>query len=159
MSADGFSRPEGPAEKEKAMRLVVKGNQLNHFENDLGQLFDSCVRGTASTESAWSPVVDLVETPDLFRITLELPGVKKEDVKVEFHEDVLTISGEKKAPIRNENETWHRVERRQGSFTRSFRFPSTVNPEAIAAAVIDGVLTVSVSKAEESKPREIPVEF
>jgi HSP20 family protein len=107
--------------------------------------------------SAWHPAVDVFEDKTAVKIVAELPGVKPEDVKLSLENNVLTIRGEKKHEAEEKTDRVHRFERSYGSFERAFVLPSTVDGEKISADYRNGVLTVSVPKAERARPREIPV--
>jgi HSP20 family protein len=107
--------------------------------------------------SAWYPAVDVFEGQDAVKLVAELPGVKPEDVKLSLENNVLTIRGEKKQEAEENTERVHRYERGYGSFERAFVLPSTVDGDKISAEYRNGVLTVSVPKAERARPREIPV--
>ena len=107
--------------------------------------------------SAWYPAVDVFEDKDAVKIVAELPGVKPQDVKLSLESNTLTIRGEKKQQAEERSERVHRYERSYGSFERAFVLPSTVDGEKISAEYRDGVLTVTVPKAERARPREIPV--
>jgi HSP20 family protein len=107
--------------------------------------------------SSWYPACDVFEDQDSVKILAELPGVKPEDVKLSLENNVLTIRGEKKQQAEEQTERVHRYERSYGAFERSFALPSTVDPEKISASFQNGILTVTVPKAERARPREIPV--
>ncbi|KAJ8427526.1 hypothetical protein Cgig2_019945 [Carnegiea gigantea] len=97
--------------------------------------------------------IDWRETPEAHVFKADLPGVKKEEVKVEVEDGhVLQISGERKKEIEEKNDTWHRIERSSGKFSRRFRLPENVKMEEIKATMENGVLTVTVPKVEEKKP-------
>ncbi|CAH2059959.1 unnamed protein product [Thlaspi arvense] len=96
--------------------------------------------------------VDWRETPEAHVFKADLPGLKKEEVKVEIEEDsVLKISGERHVEKEDKNDTWHRVERSSGQFTRRFRLPENVKMDEVKAAMENGVLTVTVPKTETKK--------
>lgn len=101
--------------------------------------------------------VDVVENNEAYVIKAELPGISKNDVKITLHENVLTIKGEKKQEKEEKDRNFHRVERSYGSFERSFTLPSGVKDDKIEAAYKDGILTITLPKAEEAKPKEIEV--
>lgn len=107
--------------------------------------------------SAWIPPCDIAEDKDTLRVTLEIPGVRSEDVKVNLENNVLTIRGEKKQVTDEKNERYHRYERVYGVFERSFTLPSTVDADRIQARVENGILYIEVPKVEKARPREIPV--
>jgi HSP20 family protein len=107
--------------------------------------------------TAWVPACDIAEDPAMLRVTLEVPGVRAEDVKVNLENNVLTISGEKRQETEDKTERFHRYERSYGAFERSFTLPSTVDADRIKARVDNGVLVVEIPKVEKARPREIPV--
>jgi HSP20 family protein len=107
--------------------------------------------------SSWIPACDVFEDKDSVKIVAELPGVQPEDVKISLENNLLTVRGEKRQKAEENNERVHRYERTYGSFERAFALPTTVDPEKIAANYANGVLTVTIPKAERARPREIPV--
>jgi len=110
-----------------------------------------------SVTSAWIPAVDVVENKEGVRITVELPGVKPEDVKLSVENSVLTIRGEKRAGYEEKTDRMHRFERQYGSFERTFSLPSTVDLEHVEARYDNGVLTVEMPKVERAKPKQIEI--
>ena len=112
--------------------------------------------GESFAPSAWVPATDIVEEGDSLRISLELPGLKPEDVKITLENFVLTVKGEKKQ-VTEEKGTVYRYERSYGSFERSFTLPNTVDADKVGAKFENGVLTVSIPKSEKAKSREIQV--
>lgn len=128
------------------------------FTRDADRLFDhfwGSVPAGDGTEPSWYPSVDVAEGDGNIVVTAELPGVKSEDVKVTFEDNVLTIEGEKKKESESDGRT-HRVERSYGRFVRSFRLPA-VDADSISAAYSDGILKVSLPKPETAKPKLIDV--
>jgi len=128
----------------------------------MGRLLDETVTpwgndsGGAIT-SSWLPPCDISENKDTLRVSLELPGVRGEDVKINLENNLLTIRGEKKQVADEKNERYHRYERSYGVFERSFTLPSTVDADRIKARVEHGVLLIEIPKVEKARPREIPV--
>lgn len=106
---------------------------------------------------ALSPAVDLAEDERSYTVTVELPGVKKEDVSVELQDDVLTIHGEKKSEREEKKGKSHWMERSYGTFSRSFSLPPTAQAEELKATFKDGVLTVEIPKREQAKTRQIAI--
>jgi HSP20 family protein len=104
-----------------------------------------------------APAVDVTEDEKAYKITVELAGVKKEDVTVEVHDSVLSIRGEKRSEREEKKDKTHWVERSYGSFSRSFTLPPTAVSDDLRAAFSDGVLTVEIPKKEEAKPRQISI--
>jgi HSP20 family protein len=109
--------------------------------------------------TAWTPVVDIFEEPEVLRIVAEIPGVKPEDMKISVEGNVLTIAGTKEQVAEEKAERVHRYERTYGSFERSFTLPSSVDPGAIKATYENGLLTLVLPKLEKAKPRTIKVEL
>ena len=107
----------------------------------------------------YRPVVDIKETEDGFVLQADLPGLKKEDISIEVDGQELVISGKREAPKELEQGGSYRRERHFGSFARRFKMGPTIKSENIGAAYKDGVLTVTLPKAEEDKPRRIEVEL
>ena len=114
--------------------------------------------GEAFSRSAWVPAVDIFET-DAHEVVLkaELPEMKREDISVTFENGVLTLKGERKFEQETKKENYHRVERRHGTFSRSFTLPNTVDPSRIVAAYKDGILSIRLPQREEAKPKQIDV--
>ena len=104
------------------------------------------------------PEVDVYEAQDRFVISAELPGLKKNEINIDFNDNVLTISGEKKSEEETENNKFIHFERRFGKFERKFRIPDHVDHEKISAVYKDGVLEISIPRIEESKPKKINVQ-
>jgi HSP20 family protein len=144
-------------------RRVFEAPEFLGFRR-LSRLLDETLGGYAGeTEfngaitSAWLPPTDVFEDKDALKILVELPGVKKEDVKLSLENQTLTIRGEKKQVAEEKTKRVHRYERTYGAFERSFALPNTVDPERVQAAFTDGLLTVTLPKVERARPREIPV--
>ena len=103
------------------------------------------------------PPVDVAETQEKILVRAELPGMKQEEIEIEFENGLLTIRGERKLDKDAAGVTWHRVERTYGNFTRTFTLPRTVDAEKIAATYRDGILEIEVPKKEEAKPKQIRI--
>jgi len=103
------------------------------------------------------PTANLVETENEFEVTLDLPGLKPEEVNVELREGALWITGERKEETEEKGKTFHRMERRYGAFRRVIPLPAAVEEEKVAAEFHHGVLTVKLPKCEEVKPKHIEV--
>jgi HSP20 family protein len=138
---------------------------LDPFRGRFDQLFNQflgdvlpAMQGTEEVSNQrWAPAVDIKETNEALTLTAELPGLTKDDVQITIENQVLTISGERKFEKEVKGETWHRVERSYGSFSRSFTLPATVRIERVEASFTDGVLAIKLPKVEESKPRKIAI--
>ena len=103
------------------------------------------------------PAIDVSEDDGNYVVSAELPGAKKDDVTIECHDHVLTIRGEKKSEREEKKEKGRYFERSYGAFSRSFTLPSNADPDRIQASFKDGVLTVTIAKTEEAKPRVISI--
>jgi HSP20 family protein len=133
---------------------------LMSIQNELNQLFGRTYGGEAGERvrgAAWAPPLDVHETADRFVITVELPGLGPDDVEISVEDNVLTLSGERRFYDERSENDFHRIERRFGSFARTLTLPSTADAEGIEASFDAGVLTISVPKREEAKPRKIEV--
>ena len=132
------------------------GEGLPVGRRDLDRLFDW--PWGADLGGAWGPVVDVRETDDSLVLEAELPGMRIDDVNVSIEDGVLTITGEKKREIEEGTEgSYHFTERKYGRFERSFRMPRNVDAETVKAEFTNGILAVTLPKAEEAKPRRIEV--
>ena len=132
---------------------------LSTFQDQFNRLFNEQFRhnGEESALTTWAPAVDIYETANELVVKADLPDVNEKDIDVRVENNLLTIRGERKFEKSVSEENYLRVERTYGSFSRSFSLPNTVNPEAIAAEYKNGVLTVTLPKREESKPRQVKV--
>jgi len=114
-------------------------------------------RGEESNLTAWAPSVDIYETEHELVVKADLPEVDPKDLDIRVENNILTIRGERKFEKKAKEESYLRVERSYGSFSRSFTLANTVNSEAIQADYQNGVLTLSIPKKEEAKPKQIKV--
>jgi HSP20 family protein len=130
--------------------------RLNTILDDAFTTWPFAVDGSAPT-AAWVPAVDVTEDTDGVQIGIELPGVRPEEVNISLENGVLTIRGEKKQVRDARGDQLRRFERRYGSFERGFTLPTTVDVERIAARFEHGVLTVTLPRAEQAKPRRIEI--
>jgi HSP20 family protein len=145
--------------KGKIMRLVRYQNpgliwpgfeRLSFLQDELDQLFESPL-------TDWAPALDVYEDKDNLVVQTELPGLKREDINVTLQDGVLVISGERRTEEkRNEGEI-RRQERFYGKFQRTLTLPTPVAADKVKAQYKDGILIVTVPKAEEAKPRKIDV--
>ncbi|MCS6874533.1 MAG: Hsp20/alpha crystallin family protein [Pyrinomonadaceae bacterium] len=134
--------------------------EIRNLQEEMNRLFASAFSRTFDDElmsGAWTPNVDIYENKDQVVLEAELPGMKPEDVNISIENNVLTIQGERKFEKKEESDNYHRIERRYGSFTRSFTLPPTVDTERINAEFDNGVLRLTMAKREEAKPRRIEI--
>jgi HSP20 family protein len=134
------------------------------FPNRMESLFDepmNALRPFTGNEDwtlkAWTPPCDIFETDKELVMKFELPEIKKEDVSVTIEQNVLTLRGERKFEEKTDRDNYHRIERRYGEFMRSFNVPPYVDAAKINAEFKDGVLTVTLPKSEEARPKQITV--
>lgn len=137
--------------------------ELYSVNNRLNQLFESFF-GERNPDwyqeaGAWAPEVDVEETTNAIVLRADLPGMSKQDMHISVENNRLTISGERKSEKSDKERNFHRIERTYGSFCRSFSLPATVLADRVEASYKDGVLEVTVPKAEEVKPREIDIKM
>ena len=113
--------------------------------------------GESSTRT-WAPPVDIYETENDIVLKAELPGMDPKDVEVKVEDNTLYLKGERKFEKEVRNENYHRVERSYGSFARSFSLPNSISSEKVKAEFKDGLLTLTLPKREEAKPRTIKID-
>jgi len=121
------------------------------LEESFGRAYGS---GAATV---WQPAVDIEEQPEKYTVRAELPGMKLEDIKITLKDNQLVVRGEKRRDEEKKDNTYHRVERVYGQFERAFTLSHAVQSDKIEATYRDGVLEVSIPKADEAKPREIQI--
>ncbi len=136
--------------------VAVLQNRLNSIFNDFAR-----PEGETETLSAGSfvPPVDIYEDHGTLVLKLEVPGIKQENLDVRVENQTLTVKGERRFEKEEKEENFHRIERRYGSFARSFTLPQTVDTAAVQANYADGVLTISLAKKEAAKPKQVKVEI
>jgi HSP20 family protein len=132
-------------------------NQIDRlFAHALG-LHGQWQSATGASTPAWAPALDIAERKDAYLVTVDLPGVKLDDLETTLEDGLLTIQGERHFTNDASDQNFHRVERRYGTFRRSITLPAHVMADEIEASIEDGVLQILVPKAEEAKPKRIQV--
>ena len=138
--------------------------ELHTMQNEMNRLFNTFFDSPTPANGGgqpvlrrWIPAMDVVETDDHFVLRADLPGMTESDVNIELEDNVLTISGERKAEHEQRNEGYYRVERASGSFSRSLTLPEGVDTDAIQAKFESGVLEVRIPKPEQHKPRKVQI--
>src|SRR5208282_6210715 len=135
--------------------------EVSSLQNRMNRLFEEQYGGgredSLTTAGAFVPPVDVYEDEHSVQLKLEVPGIDEKDLDVKVENNTLTVSGERKFEKEEKEENFRRVERRYGSFTRSFTLPNTVNTEDIQADYDHGVLKVRLAKRAEAKPKQIKV--
>jgi HSP20 family protein len=160
--------PGGRKQKKEETMAIVRWEpfrDLVGLQDRMNRLFDESFRGLGRGASeddwalggAWAPVVDIYEREGTIVLKAELPGIDPKDVDIRLENNVLTLRGERRIDDEVKRESYHRVERAYGTFSRSFTLPSVVDQEKIKADYHDGVLTLSLPKREEAKPKQITI--
>ena len=138
--------------------------ELNSMNKCLNRFFDRPFTGRdedsrkdADCLATWHPTTDIYDTKDNYVLKMELPGLKKEEVNIEFENNTLSVSGERKEEKDVKKDDYHWTERYNGKFHRAFRLPKNVDGEKINASMKDGILELKVAKPEEKKPKDISI--
>ncbi len=143
------------------MTLVVNPiRNLIDARTNIDRIFDEFFRtgeGWNEMDKSIVPAVNIEENDENFLITAELPGLSRDDVHIMLENNRLTISGEKKVEEKHDEKNYHRLERRNGKFIRRFDLPGAVDQKKIDAGFNNGILEITIPKAEEAKPRQIEI--
>ena len=143
-----------------ARDLLDVEREFNKMFSTLGSRFGITRKGVTDEEydnAVWMPLTDISEDKDNFYLKADLPGIKKEDVKISYTDGTLSISGERNQEKETKDKKFHRIERSYGNYFRSFNIPTKIKEDKINAEFKDGQLTISIPKAEEVKPKEIDI--
>jgi len=136
--------------------------ELASLQERMNRLFSDSFSPVSSQEAlsagSFVPPVDVYEDEQGIRLKMEVPGIEEKDIDVCLENNLLTVKGERKLESETKEENYHRIERRYGSFTRSFTLPNTVNPEEVKAAYSKGVLTIKLGKRADARPKQIKVD-
>ena len=132
--------------------VAVLQNRLNSIFNDFGRPeSDDAISGN------FIPAVDVYEDAQKLVLKLEVPGIKQDDLQIHLENQTLTVKGERKFEVDEKEENFHRIERRYGSFVRNFSLPQTVDTNNVTANYDAGILTISLAKKAESKPKQVKI--
>jgi HSP20 family protein len=143
-----------------AMNVRNPWNAFEAFNRAFAPLFNGEATTAAENENvtrAWAPRVDILENESAYQVTAELPGVKKEDVEITVENNLLTLKGERKFEKDVNKEQYHRIERAYGTFARSFTLPNRVSQDQVQAKFDNGLLTITIPKAAEARPKKIEI--
>ena len=136
-------------------------DRWSNLRDELNSFFElpvwSSLARTGQLFTGWSPALDLYQSSDNVIAVVELPGMRKEDIEIYLHDGTLTISGERKRENSRNGDKAERTERYVGTFRRSIALPTRVDAGKVTATYVDGILTVTLPKAEEAKPKQIQV--
>ncbi len=144
------------------VKWQTPGNLSNFetgFDRLMNDVFSSFNRIPNAFDEAWSPRVDIAETENEYSVAIELPGIEKKNLSINVKDSILTIKGEKKAEEKQEGVNYLRMERSYGEFERQFKLSKNIITDKIAAEYKNGVLNITLPKAEEAKPKEIAVKI
>jgi HSP20 family protein len=137
--------------------------ELASLQDRMSRLFNDSFSPVTSQESlsagSFVPPVDVYEDEQGISLKMEVPGIDEKDIDIRLENSLLTVRGERKLESDIKEENYHRIERRYGSFTRSFTLPNTVNPEEVKAGYSKGVLTIQLGKRAEARPKQIKVDI
>ena len=140
------------------MTLISPADRLAQMiERSFGRDVFQPNRSDDVSTRTWAPPVDIRETPDALVVTAEVPGLPKEDINITVENNTLSFYGERKFEKDIKKEDWHRVERSYGGFSRTFSLPTNVQADQAKAEFKDGVLTITLPKREESRPRRLEI--
>ena len=145
------------------MTMITRWDPFREFvtiQDRMNRLFRDSYgndREETLTNSTFIPAVDVYEDEHNVTLKLEVPGIEEKDIDVRIENNTLTVHGERKFEKEEKEENFHRIERRYGSFSRSFTLPNTVDPEQVNAEFENGVLKVRLGKRAEAKPKQIKV--
>ncbi len=138
--------------------------ELHTMQNEMNRLFNTFFDSPTPSSGAgrpvarrWIPAMDVVETEDHYVLRADLPGLSESDVNIELDDNVLTISGERKAEHEHKGNGYYRVERSSGSFSRALSLPDGVDADGIEASFDSGVLEVRIPRPEQPKPRKVQI--
>lgn len=137
------------------MTNIVRRTLLGDTSGDLISDFEWGLRGFPNLQ--WRPAEDIMQTEDKTIVKMDLPGIKREDLQIEFQDQLLTVSGHRQSESSSRYGGLQRFERTSGSFSRSFRVPDGIEANQVIANLEDGVLELQIPKAERTRPVEIPV--
>ena len=132
-------------------------NRMFNTFNDRFGLTKKNDQGDEYENAVWMPLTDVAEDKDNYYLKADLPGIKKEDVKISYSKGSLSISGERSQEKESKDKKFHRIERSYGKYYRSFNLPEQIKEDKIKAEFKDGQLNVTIPKAEEVKPKEIDI--
>jgi len=132
-------------------------SELENMRRQVDRLYQGLFNPNARPGAGVFPLVNLTESKDRFTIRAELPGVGSEELDIQATANTLSLGGERKIPTEDSEAKYHRRERESGRFSRVISLPGEINPDKVEASLVNGILTIVVSKAEASKPRQISV--
>lgn len=140
--------------------------EMSELQHEVNRLFNGsplsrryAQDGETAEACQWAPPVDIFEQAERVLLRVELPGLEKDDIRVDVENGLLSIRGEKKSLLGQEDTTYHRVESRFGTFCRTFTLPDSLDPEKIDASYKNGVLTLGLARKQEALPKKVDVKI
>ena len=134
---------------------------LSKLQRDIDKMFDDFLTPSrmwnGNDQPTFNPACDVEEDENQYLVSFDVPGISKDDIKIDLMNNVLTVSGERKTEREDKKNSQHLVERSYGQFRRTFALPATVEADKVEANYSDGVLTISIPKSEVAKPRQIKI--
>jgi len=131
--------------------------EMAAMQNELSRMMNGLFEGNGRQTQAWVPTLDAWETPTEIVYAFDLPGLKQDEIALEVQDGTLTVTAERSRSNEVSKESYHLVERRYGTFTRSVGLPQGVSEDSITASYADGVLEIHVPKPEQAKPKKIEI--
>ncbi len=141
---------------------ITRWDPWKDLREEIDRVFDSFFGrypAIPEQEGYFIPAIDVEETDNEYIVKAELPGLKKEDIKISVRGDSITISGERKREKEEKGKTYHRIEMAYGKFVRTIQLPDEIQPDKAKAEYKDGILIITLPKSEKSKPKEIEIEI
>ena len=129
----------------------------SQFDRFLREAFSPALGGGEASTRTWAPPVDIYENGDSLVLKAELPGVNPDEVEIRVEDNTLYLKGNRKFENEVKEQNYHRVERSYGTFTRTFSLPNSVDADKVGASYKDGILTLTMPKKEEAKPKTIKI--
>jgi len=159
------SKPLSDFEKENSIMAITTYwdpfREVSSLQRRLNSLFDDYSRqqgeGTPASIGSFVPAVDIYEDEHKVALSLEVPGIAQNDLDVQIENNTLTVRGERKFASNQKEENFHRIERRYGSFVRSFTLPSTIDTASVNAHYDNGVLRIDLAKKAETRPKQVKI--
>ena len=132
---------------------------VNYFDGETGRLWDLFPGFEEGLVSTFTPAVEITENENEYKVKAEVPGIKKEDIKVRVENNILKIEGKREERKTEKGECCHRIEHSYGSFCRTLQLPEDIDSAGIKAGCKDGVLELTIPRSQKKKPKEIEIEY
>jgi HSP20 family protein len=139
-------------------KWTAEFGELEEMRRDMERLFDSMTGYSGLRTAGVFPAINVTDDGEALSVRAELPGIKTDDLDIRMENDTLTIAGERELASEDDAVSYHRREREWGAFRRSFSLPARVDSDKVEARYLDGILTITLPKAAEARPKQIPVQ-